>query len=213
MKKSICLILALVMAVSLLACGAKKPTAEDATKYVQAVLDGLCTGEHDPSVTFSDVDDIATLRNESVDAVVDSFQDQGIVLEDETLAVLKSVFLDAFSKCKYEVTGATAVDGGFDVDVSVSPLRMYDGVDMDEVQTVATEQLMEELEDISQLTEEEAVDRVVRVMFQMIGEHLAEPTYGDPVTVTVRYCELEENTYGVSEEDGVALGQVLFSAN
>lgn len=203
-------IVTLLCAVLLAGC-AKKPTAEDATAYVQAVMDGICTGKYDGDVSFSDVadGDMARFREDLIDEVLSGFSGQGTALEEETVTLIRSTLSTAFSKCRYTVGEAVKSGNGFDVPVEISPLKLFN-VDMETVQTEAVAQLSEDT-DLLTLSEDEVVNRVFRVMFGMIAEDLASPTYDDPVSITVHYGALSDGQYGAAESDGKAIGENLFS--
>ena len=105
------------------------PTAEDARAYVQAVLDIMCTGDYDHSVELSDIPEgeEAQLRDSTIESAVESIaSDAG--LSEEVKADFTDVMRVAFSKAKYTVGEAVPTeDGGYDVTVTIEPLKMYAG--------------------------------------------------------------------------------------
>ena len=186
------------------------PTAEDARAYVQAVLDIMCTGDYDHSVELSDIPEgeEAQLRDSTIESAVESIaSDAG--LSEEVKADFTDVMRVAFSKAKYTVGEAVPTeDGGYDVTVTIEPLKMYAG---------ATDKLQEKItaDEIAGLSEEEANNLIYSKVIEIVRENLEEPEYGEPQDVIVHYGIIDEqnNLWGVSEEEGEKLGALLFSAD
>ena len=196
-------ITALLMVVTMLAvsmltgCAPKLPTAEDAQNYTKAVLDLMCTGDYDHSVSLSDVEEGKEL--ETRDAMIDDALrsiagDAG--LTDEVTAEFKDVLIEAFAKCKYTIGEAVQTgDGEYDVTVSIEPLKLFSGVQEKLMEQSAT--LYEDVDDPSALSEQE----------------LNSSEEAREVVVHYGLLDKEKNLYGISEEDGSKLGEVLFSAS
>lgn len=186
------------------------PTAEDARAYVQAVLDIMCTGDYDHSVELSDIPEgeEAQLRDSTIESAVESIaSDAG--LSEEVKADFTDVMRVAFSKARYTVGEAVPTeDGGYDVTVTIEPLKMYAG---------ATDKLQEKItaDEIAGLSEEEANNLIYSKVIEIVRENLEEPEYGEPQDVIVHYGIIDEqnNLWGVSEEEGEKLGALLFSAD
>ena len=210
------LMLLTVLAVSALTgCGSKAPTAQDAQNYAKAVLDLMCTGDYDHSIKLADVEEGKELemRDQMIEEVLASLAgDTG--LTEEVQDEFKDVFIEAFSKCKYTVGDAVEGDPGeFDVSVSIEPLKLFRGV-QDKLEA-QSETLFDDVEDPSSLSQEEFNSRIYSLMAKLIKENLQTPSYDAPVEVVVHYGVLDEESksYGISEEDGARLGQVLFSTS
>lgn len=204
--------LCLVLALCLLLSGcAKKPSEEDAAAYVQAVMDSICTGAHDSDVAFSDVadGDMAAFRQQLIDEVLDGFRTQASALSEDTVELIRATLSKAFSQCRYTVGEAVKSGDGYDVPVEITPLMLFN-VDMEAVQQEAVTQLSSAT-DLLELTEDQVLDRVFSVMFEMIDADLDDPQYGESTTVTVHYGPLSDGQYGASETDGRAIGESLFS--
>ena len=186
------------------------PTAEDAKAYVKAVLDIMCTGDYDHSVDLADIPEgeEAQLRDSTIQSAVAAIaSDAG--LSEEVQADFTDVMRDAFSKAKYTVGDAVPTeDGGYDVTVTIEPLKLYAG---------ATTKLQEKVtaDDIAGLSEEEANNLIYTKIAEIIRENLEEPEYAEPQDIVVHYGIIDEqnNLWGVSEEEGEKLGAVLFSAD
>ena len=186
------------------------PTAEDAKAYVKAVLDIMCTGDYDHSVELADIPagEEAQLRDSTIQSAVAAIaSDAG--LSEEVQADFTEVMREAFSKAKYTVGDAVPTeDGGYDVTVTIEPLRLYAG---------ATTKLQEKVtaDDIAGLSEEEANNLIYTKIAEIIRENLEEPEYDEPQDIVVHYGIIDEqnNLWGVSEEEGEKLGEILFSAD
>ena len=186
------------------------PTAEDARAYVQAVLDIMCTGDYDHSVELSDIPEgeEAQLRDSTIESAVESIaSDAG--LSEEVKADFTDVMRVAFSKAKYTVGEAVPTeDGGYDVTVTIEPLKMYAG---------AADKLPERVsqDELAGLSEEETNNLIYSKVIEIVRENLEEPEYGEPQDIIVHYGIIDEqnNLWGVSEEEGEKLGALLFSAD
>lgn len=221
MKKHFRIIAALlasvmVMAFMLSGCGKAEPSAEDAKKYVEATAKLLCTGEYDKSVKFSDIEE--GKETEVRDAIIDEMLNQlagEYALSDEITEKFRTFFKDALSKCKYTVTDAVKTDDngktGYDVTVSVEPLKIFDGAE-----EAMTDVMVDLLSDTSVLsmTEEEVKNLVISKIIDVFNKNIENPEYAAAEEIIVHYGLMDEenNLYGVSEEDGQKLGEKLFSA-
>ncbi|MBQ9050444.1 MAG: hypothetical protein IJ126_07555 [Lachnospiraceae bacterium] len=189
---------------------ADAPTAEDAKAYVKAILDIMCTGDYDHSVNLSDIPEgeEANLRDSTIESAVAAIaSDSG--LSEDVQAEFAEVMREAFAKSKYTVGDAVPTeDGGYDVTVTIEPLKLYAGA-----QTKLAERITQD--DIAGLSEENANNLIYSKIAEIIRENLEEPEYGEPQDVVVHYGLIDEqnNIWGVSEEEGEKLGEVLFSAD
>lgn len=189
---------------------ADAPTAEDAKAYVKAILDIMCTGDYDHSVNLSDIPEgeEANLRDSTIESAVAAIaSDSG--LSEDVQADFAEVMREAFAKSKYTVGDAVPTeDGGYDVTVTIEPLKLYAGA-----QTKLAERITQD--DIAGLSEENANNLIYSKIAEIIRENLEEPEYGEPQDVVVHYGLIDEqnNIWGVSEEEGEKLGEVLFSAD
>lgn len=211
--RSLALLLSiLVLAVSVLtSCGG--PTASDAQKYVQAVLDLMCTGNYDHSVKLADIEEgkETEMRDQMIEDALNSL-DSGAELSDEVKAEFKDVLIEAFSKSKYTVGDAVKTDdGGYDVTVTVEPLKVFAGMQSKMQEQSAT--LFSDVSDPSTLTQQQINDRIYLLMARLIRENLQNPTYEEGQDTIMHYGLLDEKEklYGVSEEDGAKVGSLLFS--
>lgn len=208
-------IMTIMMITMSTSCGPARPKPEDAQNYVQAVLDLLCTGDYDHSVVLYDIEEgkEGELREEVIEEAVKALGDLGLNEENEQL--FKEYISDAFKKAKYTIGDAVATDdeGGYDVTVSIEPLKLFEGLDDAEVEAQLEEKLMANIDKLLAMSESEQNNYAIKLTIELMKEKLENPSYGEPVEVTVHYGLLdeEENAYGCSEEEGQKLGEQLFS--
>lgn len=220
MKKSIMrlfvLMLTIMLAVPMMTgCGPKKPTPEDAQQYVQAVLDLMCKGDYDHSVKLADVEE--GKETETRDALIVEFlnqlgDEQG--LTEDVKTKFKDFMIDALGKAKYTVGDATETeDGGYDVAVSIEPLKAFAGISGDDFQARLTERAMADADKIMAMSEEEMNNYAFSLAIDFLTEGIADPQYAAAEEVTVHYGILDEenNVYGCSEAEGQKVGEKLFS--
>lgn len=212
MKKRIALLLAFLMtAVMLTGCmGASQPTEKDATDYVQAVLDLMCTGDYDHSVDLADVEEgkETEVRDEMIrESMEDAFGDDSVFTEEQKQKFTEFMS-NAFTKANYTVNEAVKTeDGGFDVGVTIKPLKIFE-----DAEAKLEEKINENYATLAAMSEEELNVEVMNMMLDVLNENLENPVYADGKDLTVHYGLLDEKEklYGVSEEDGEKLGEALF---
>ena len=204
------------MCTALTGCGSSAPKEDDAKKYVQAVLDLMCTGEYDKSVKFADVEEgkETEMRDELIDEMLSSVADDAS-MDEATKGKFRDFIMRAFENCKYTVKDAvkTNDDGstGYDVTVSIEPLKVFDGA-MESMQEEMTA-LTSDTEKLMNMSEEEMYGVIYDALFKILNANLDNPTYGEPQDIVVHYglIDKEKKMYGTSSEDGEKLGQALFS--
>ena len=214
MKKTMKRVLAAMMAVLcavcvFTGCGSRKPKAVDAQNYVKAILDIICTGDYDHSVKFSDLneDTAKQTRDEILDGVEEALAGSDeIKLPEETIKKFREVKDKALQKCRYTVGDAVAADDGFDVKVSIEPLVVMDSAKFSDGMMA----YLLSVPGIAGMNQEQITAEAMNYLITCIEEGLEDPQYDSSVDVTVHYGVLEENNYGVSEEDGQRLGEKLF---
>jgi hypothetical protein len=210
-------LLMLIMAVSMLTgCGPKKPTAEDAQAYVQAVLDLMCTGDYDHSVKLADVEEgkETEIRDNLVNQMIAEFSTEANLSED-TAKAFSDFMIKALEKASFTVGDAVETDdGGYDVTVSVEPLQIYTGVE-DELKAVLEVEVAAEPDKILAMSEEEQTDFIMGILIQLLNKKLEDPKYDPAEEVTVHYgpMEGEDGVYGCTAAEGEKLGEKLFSAS
>ena len=203
-----------VMAVAVLTgCGPKKPAPEDAQAYVKAVLDLMCTGTYDHSVTFGDVASgrEQDSRDEMIAGIVSSIAKDND-LNEEQRARLEDCLTRAFSACRYTIKDVReSEDGGCDVTVSIEPLKVFEGIS-DALNSKVGE-LTGDGEAMIAMTPEEQTAALAEVLLSQLDQNLENPQYGPAEEVIVHYGLLQgsEDRYGIDENAGKTLGDKLFS--
>ncbi|MCR5181621.1 MAG: hypothetical protein K6D56_01195 [Clostridia bacterium] len=208
------LIVVMMLMLALAGCGQAKPTADDAKAYVQATLDLLCTGDYDHSIDLADVaeGEEEAVREEMFAGVKEELMSSANI-SDETADVFQEFMFKCFGLAKYEVMDAVETeDGGFDVTVSVEPLKAYAGAD-EFIDELTFEDVGVTAEEFLALTADEQQDIVLRALFNFLIGKLDTPTYGDPTEVVLHYELLDEenNMYGCDEEQGELFATTAFS--
>ena len=197
-KTAAALLAAAVLMTSLLTgCGASGPTEKDAKKYVKAVLDLMCTGDYDHSVTFSDVEegDEQASRNAMIDSIVSSVAEENDLTQEQS------------EKFREYITQA-------------EPLLVFDGVS-DALNAKIDEMTATEEAAVS-MSKEEQRAALTDTLFEALNKNLEAPRYAPAEEVVVHYGLLggsqegseegSEEVYGVDEEAASLLGAKLFSS-
>lgn len=213
-------VLVIVLSLSLCGCGGGNgPTEADAKKYVQAVLDLICTGEYDKSVKFADVEEgkEAQLRNQLIEDVVSSAAGAAS-LNDEMKDRFRSFIDQALRKGSYEIVGAEKTGegdkAGYDVTVRIRPLKAFDGIS--EAIEGITDSLTSDPSRILSMSEEELNNTIFNSIFEALNQNIEAPQYSEPQEVVLHYGLLQgggsgEATYGIGSDDGKKIGEALFS--
>ncbi len=214
-RRVLYLILAAAMMISMLtSCGPKKPAPEDAQAYVKAVLDLMCTGDYDHSVDLSDIEEgkETETRDALIGEMMSGIGSESSLNEDVTKA-FGDFMIKALENAKYTVGDAVETDdGGYDVSVSIEPLKIFTGVD-EELNAVLEEKVAAESDKILAMSEEEQTNYVMEILLEILNKKLENPEYDAPEEVVVHYGPLEDQdgVYGCTEAEGEKLGSKLFS--
>ena len=207
---------ALLMTMLLTGCGETSSSSikDDAENYVKAVLDLMCTGTYDHSVTFGDVASgrEQESRDEMIAGIVSSIAKDND-LNEEQRARLEDCLTRAFSACRYTIKDVReSEDGGCDVTVSIEPLKVFEGIS-DALNSKVGE-LTGDGEAMIAMSPEEQTAALAEVLLSQLDQNLENPQYGPAEEVVVHYGLLEgsEDRYGIDENAGKALGEKLFSS-
>ena len=207
---------ALLMTMLLTGCGETSSSSikDDAENYVKAVLDLMCTGTYDHSVTFGDVASgrEQDSRDEMIAGIVSSIAKDND-LNEEQRARLEDCLTRAFSACRYTIKDVReSEDGGCDVTVSIEPLKVFEGIS-DALNSKVGE-LTGDGEAMIAMSPEEQTAALAEVLLSQLDQNLENPQYGPAEEVVVHYGLLEgsEDRYGIDENAGKTLGEKLFSS-
>ena len=206
----------LLLGMLLTGCGEQTSVSikEDAESYVKAVLDLICIGEYDHSVTFADVESVK--ERASRDAMISeiiNYVSEDNNLTEEQRAELGGIITRAFTTCRSSIKDVKETDdSGCDVTVSIEPLKLFTGVS--DVLDQKVEELSKNTESAITMTEEEQTAALTSVLFAQLNQNLDNPQYAPAEEVVVHYGLLEgtEDRYGIDENAGKALGEKLFSS-
>ena len=197
----------------------KGPGPDDASKYVEALLDLTCTGSYSGSVTLSYAgkDRGREIRETIIDDLYSSTVEDADLSED-VKTLFREFLVKAGMNCRYSVTEVTPSQEQtspefpeYDVAVSIEPLKAFKGA------SDLLDQEMDAMEsDTGNLinTDPDVIcSTVFRNVFSALSAQLDQPEYGIPETVVVHYYPIDasRNLYGINEEDCTRLGEKLFS--
>ena len=207
---------ALLMTMLLTGCGETSSSSikGDAENYVKAVLDLMCTGTYDHSVTFGDVASgrEQDSRDEMIAGIVSSIAKDND-LNEEQRARLEDCLTRAFSACRYTIKDVReSEDGGCDVTVSIEPLKVFEGIS--DALNSKVRELTGDGEAMIAMTPEEQTAALAEVLLSQLDQNLENPQYGPAEEVIVHYGLLQgsEDRYGIDENAGKTLGEKLFSS-
>lgn len=194
-------------------CSDSSSIRDDAENYVKAVLDLMCTGDYDHSVTFADPEsgNGSAARDAMIAEIVNNAAKDNTLNEGQR-AQLQDLVSRAFPACRYSIKNVRETeDGGCDVTVSIEPLKFFAGVG--DALTNKVRELSADTEKAITMTAEEQTAALSQVMFDQLNQNLEAPAYEPAVEVVVHYGLLEgwQDRYGIDEAAGRALGEKLFS--
>lgn len=223
-KKFVVLLAVSIFITSLLqGCGSvggnSGPSADDAAKYVGALLDLTCTGSYDESVRLSSVgkDKELEIRESILEDLYSSTVDT-VEFPEDVRTMFHDFLIKAGQNCSYSVVGVAESENPaseelpeYDVTVSIKPLKAFKN---------ASKLLDEEMDKIKDDTgklvntdPDTICSTAFRNLFTTLSEQLDNPDYGEDQVVVVHYypIDAEQNLYGISEEDCTKMGEKLFS--
>lgn len=206
LRAALALSLCLALCLCLTGCFGR-PSAQEAETYVTTLMSGLC-GTLPADTADESAAEAEALRTQLIDEVIAGFRGQGAALDEETEALIRSTLTSALAACRFTVGDAVKSGGGYDVPVTVSPLKLFQ-VDMAAVEEEAIRQLSED-PDLLTMSQSQVSNKVFRIMLAMIADNLDNPQYGEDVTATVRYERQDDGEYGITQDSGAAIGRILF---
>ena len=206
LRAALALSLCLALCLCLTGCFGR-PSAQEAETYVTTLMSGLC-GTLPADTADESAAEAEALRTQLIDEVIAGFRGQGAALDEETEALIRSTLTSALAACRFTVGDAVKSGGGYDVPVTVSPLKLFQ-VDMAAVEEEAIRQLSQD-PDLLTMSQSQVSNKVFRIMLAMIADNLDSPQYGEDVTATVRYERQDDGEYGITQDSGAAIGRILF---
>lgn len=212
----LCVILTAVLLLAGCQGGNKGPAEEDARSYVQALLDLTCTGTYDRSVSLSSAgqDKELEIRDSIIDDLYSSTV-QGNNLSEAAMNRYHEFLVKAGQKCRYEVTDVVRTGSGnipeYDVTVSIEPLKAFKNAS--EILDDEMDALESDRGKLIDMNPDEIYSIAFENVFTELSANLDNPEYAPAENVTVRYHQInvDEDLYGVSENDCRKIGEKLFS--
>ena len=215
--------LSLTFVLSLSACGGGGLSADDATTYVQGILDENYKGVYDPD--FLELIDITENEAEetylsSLETEADFFASACLIddLTDELKAEVVDRYKQDYAKAKYTVDTATEVDDStFGVKVTVEPLDVFDRVaealwgDTPDARAEAPYS-----QDVDSMTDEEyaAYDAEwCRLVIDLTLEKLPEAEYLEAQSKVVQITLGDDNYWSLDEQDFSDLDWLILDYN
>lgn len=204
MKNRIHLIIALVFSFLLggllSACGYAE---EDAKDYTRMALDMISTGKSDITIESAQAseEDFETVRDEMV-------KNSGLLnltADEQITSGFKTVLRNAYKKIDYKVDTAHSVENGFEVTVTIRPLRLFEDIDVD-----LNKKMSESTEEIQKLSENEVMDYTLRKELEILRERVNDPKYGEPQEIVIFITENENKRYAITSDSMTLIGNTLF---
>ncbi len=206
LRAALALSLCLALCLCLTGCFGR-PSAQEAKTYVTTLMSGLC-GSLPAGSTDDSAAEAEALRAQLIDEVIAGFRGQGAALDEDTEELIHTTLTAALAACRFTVGDAVKSGNGYDVPVTVSPLKLF-RVDMAAVEAEAVAQLSED-PDLLTMSQSQVSNKVFRIMLAMIADNLDDPQYGEDVTASVRFERQSDGEYGISQDSGAAIGRILF---
>lgn len=177
----------------------------DASGFVNEFMKLVTTGKAQNFEKYSE-EDPEELYNMFIDGISSELESSGVSgdLKEEFI----SIFQEILSQSKYTVKEAREIEDGFEVDVEIEPILIFDGI-YDELVEEATNYGLEQVASGKEVSEEEITQWVLEKMVEKLRKKIDSITYGEAKTVTV-HLNKKDGKYEISEEDGVEIGQALF---
>ena len=194
------LVFSLVLSGLLSACGYGE---SDAKEYTQMALDIISTGKSDIAIESAQAseEDFEAVRDEMV-------KNSGLLnltADEQITSGFRTVLRNAYKKIDYEVGDARSVENGFEVTVTIRPLRLFEDIDVDLNDTMS-----ENLEEIQKLAEDEVMDYTLKKELEILKDRVSNPEYGKPQEVVVFISENENSRYAITSESMTLIGNSLF---
>ena len=166
-------------------------------------LDIISAGKSDIAIESAQAseEDFEAVRDEMV-------KNSGLLnltADEQITSGFKTVLRNAYKKIDYSVGDARSVENGFEVTVTVRPLRLFEDIDAD-----LNDKMSENLEEIQKLAEDEVMDYTLKKELEILKDRVSNPEYGEPQEVVVFISENENSRYAITPESMTLIGNTLF---
>jgi hypothetical protein len=194
-KKLILVFCTLLMSCTLVGCG-----NFDASRYVQSCLDATFHGEFDDYMELTNATEsqARSAYDKLIESEVDSLE-QGYTLSDEQKEKFRSLFVDMYKACKYEVGEAVKNDDdSFTVSVTTYKLTVFDGMS-----DAAESYIKNYYKEHPDTTTDEAYDLILDFLYDYISDNLTAAQYAEPETtnMNVPLTSTSPKVYTLSTDD------------
>lgn len=174
----------------------------DAAAYVQSVVDSIYRGEHETYCEYAKIgeDEAEQAYREHLKSESLYFANLvGLTQTDRTLYRTMAFYQRVYDASRYEAVSAQKTEGGFDVEMKISPLNLFTAHG-DEVQSrvLAFSQRVQQGE-FAGCSQEEIDQAYCDDLLGFLEGKLDDPQWDEPRTVTIRLTE-EQGTYFLGEE-------------
>lgn len=211
-------VLAGCLVMGLSACGGGGLTEKDAETYVKGHLDAAYLGVYDKAyidlVEDMTEDDAREMHEQNVADETEYYFLDFLEIEyptDEIVERAEEVMEQIYARSKYTVgTGSRTKDGDFVVEVTVSPLDLYNLL-TDEDYADAWDAAAGDL-DLDTVTEEEyaAADAAyARAMLDLVEEQLEDAAYGKDQIVMLQLKKDDDGYYALVETGMQKVDEVM----
>lgn len=188
----------------------------DASGYVQGLLDSTYKGKYEDylELTEDTEENAETGYQDSMEAKGNNFATySGIqIISDDVNAQFTEISKEIYQKATYEVKEAVKVDGGYTVEVVISPMDILDIV-TPEIQNYITEfNGRNESGEFADLSDEEFEDEYAKGVISIFKDQIENIGYSDTVSIIaqVKWNE-DEQYYEVSDEDLINLDEAMYT--
>lgn len=213
-KRALAAALSLCLAGTLAACGGGL-TEKDAETYVKGHLDAAYLGVYDKAyidlVEDMTEDDAKELHENNVSDEAELYLLDFLEVDyptDEINDRAKEVMEKLYAKAKYTVgTGSKTKDGDFVVEVTVSPIDLYDLLTQDDFFDALDQAGFDDAETEEEL---EAVDAVFGLLIlDTLEDKLDEVEYGEDQIVMLQLKKDDEGYYNLVEAGMQKVDEVM----
>lgn len=212
--RKIALVLSCIMMIGLLGgCGEKF----DASAYLQALLDNSYKNDSTAVVEMeiATAEEAAALYEEGLQTELDTMLTTAGITEDQ-IPGIRDIIANMLAGAKYTVGEAVEQeDGSFVVTVTYETMNVFGPTTekyLADVEAMVTEWTEAMLAGEEAASEEEMTAKVYEMFGTTLTEVLANPTYDEPQTTTVR-IEIVDNMYQPNEDDLYNLEYLLYDSD
>ncbi|RGO23252.1 hypothetical protein DXB23_12680 [Dorea sp. OM02-2LB] len=195
-KKIIKGVLLLAMAVLFLT-GCSRNNVEG---YVEGVLNATYKGDYAKYIhlTKCSQSEAQNLHTERIDECMKALED--LQISDDLKEQYRQFFQKELETVRFTVNGKKKEKGGYNVEVSVEPYSMFQGVDQELEQKVdkySTEVTEAALKGTPFPDENQLREKVYELLLEILNDHMNHITYGEAETINIHVTEGKYQSYSI----------------